>query len=174
MQRSGAGLAWDFFHPGERRPKWIDYLEDRDLWRRQLSGTDEFTIALRSYPQDMDIWRALFHHGVERLIDEGHAIQRYYRQRVDELKKNAFTRTIAGYAVPVCNAFYAFASEVAGELAEGERFAACYFEHAHGTTFSLRSRDGGMDVSEIAKQFGGGGHKHAAGFKIAPDAPWPV
>lgn len=34
--------------------------------------------------------------------------------------------------------------------------------------YSLRSvPNGGIDVSEIAAKFGGGGHKHAAGFKIA-------
>jgi nanoRNase/pAp phosphatase (c-di-AMP/oligoRNAs hydrolase) len=32
---------------------------------------------------------------------------------------------------------------------------------------SLRSRDDGPDVSEIAKRFGGGGHEHAAGFRCS-------
>jgi len=36
--------------------------------------------------------------------------------------------------------------------------------------FSLRSTDEGMDVSEIAKQYGGGGHAHASGFRLAPGA----
>jgi nanoRNase/pAp phosphatase (c-di-AMP/oligoRNAs hydrolase) len=38
----------------------------------------------------------------------------------------------------------------------------------HGTSaiFSLRSTEEGLDVSEIAKLYGGGGHKHAAGFKV--------
>ena len=37
-----------------------------------------------------------------------------------------------------------------------------------GRTFSLRSADGGMDVSEVAKRYGGGGHAKAAGFTV----PW--
>ena len=32
--------------------------------------------------------------------------------------------------------------------------------------FSLRSTEDGLDVSEIASKFGGGGHKHAAGFSV--------
>ncbi len=32
----------------------------------------------------------------------------------------------------------------------------------------LRSRQNGVDVSEIAKQFGGGGHQAAAGFQLSP------
>lgn len=61
------------------------------------------------------------------------------------------------------------ASEVAGELAEKTDFGACYFEVAQGRwQYSLRSR-GKFDVSEVAKIFGGGGHKGAAGFTV--DAP---
>lgn len=32
--------------------------------------------------------------------------------------------------------------------------------------WSLRSEDGRVDVSEIAKSYGGGGHRNAAGFQI--------
>ena len=35
-----------------------------------------------------------------------------------------------------------------------------------GRVFSLRSTEEGLDVSEIAKQYGGGGHKHASGFRV--------
>jgi nanoRNase/pAp phosphatase (c-di-AMP/oligoRNAs hydrolase) len=40
------------------------------------------------------------------------------------------------------------------------------FSAATHRVFSLRSTPEGMDVSEIAKQYGGGGHKHSAGFRI--------
>ncbi|WP_224794071.1 DHHA1 domain-containing protein [Pseudomonas fluorescens] len=32
--------------------------------------------------------------------------------------------------------------------------------------FSLRSTDEGMDVSEVASQYGGGGHRNASGFRV--------
>lgn len=51
-------------------------------------------------------------------------------------------------------------------FSEGEKFAACYWDTPDGRVFSLRSTDDGMDVSEIAKVFGGGGHEHASGFKV--------
>ncbi len=56
-------------------------------------------------------------------------------------------------------------SEVAGELSEGHPFAAVYVETSTDIIWSLRSR-GDFDVSEIAKKFGGGGHKNAAGFTV--------
>jgi oligoribonuclease NrnB/cAMP/cGMP phosphodiesterase (DHH superfamily) len=165
MNRSGAGLAWDFFHPDQPRPLFIEYIEDRDLWRKQLPGGDEFTIALRSHPQDFETWDQLVQQGAVALIEEGAAIQRYYRRRVEELKRSAYETTIAGAPCWIANAPYFAASEVAGELAErGHGFGACYFEVSEGRwQYSLRAR-GDFDVSEIARKFGGGGHKGAAGF----------
>jgi uncharacterized protein len=63
---------------------------DRDFWRKSLPDGDEFTIALRSYPQDFEVWDQLWHDGPSRLIAEGKSIQRYYRQRVEELKRSAY------------------------------------------------------------------------------------
>ena len=35
--------------------------------------------------------------------------------------------------------------------------------------FGLRSSDEGIDVSDVARQYGGGGHAKAAGFKVPRD-----
>lgn len=167
MDRSGAGIAWDFFHPGQERPAFINYLEDRDLWRKSLPGSDEFTIALRSHPFEFPVWDKLVAAGPGPLIEEGKSIQRYYRLRVEEFKRGAYLSELAGVPCMATNAPYFAASEVAGELSamEGAQFGLCYFEGSNGEYFySLRSR-GDFDVSAIAKQFGGGGHKNAAGFK---------
>jgi uncharacterized protein len=167
MDRSGAAMAWDWFYPNQPRPWLIEYIQDRDLWRKQLPDGDAVIMALRSYPQEFDVWQRIADAGPSALIAEGKAIHRYYRTIVEALKANAVRASIGGIDVPVVNAPYHFASEVAGELAEGEPFAGCYWNHAHGTTYSLRSREGGTDVSEIAKLYGGGGHRGAAGFKVA-------
>ena len=37
---------------------------------------------------------------------------------------------------------------------------------AEGRVFGLRATDEGVDVSEVAKLYGGGGHAKAAGFKV--------
>ncbi len=163
MERSGAALAWDFFVGGSR-PDFIEYLQDRDLWRKQLPGGDEFTIALRSYPQDFGAWDRLVDRGAIALIAEGNGIQRYYRLRVEELKRSAYPAMLGGAACYISNAPYFAASEVAGEIADRAAFGACYFEVERGRfQYSLRSR-GEFDVSAVARQFGGGGHKNAAGF----------
>lgn len=164
MNRSGAGIAWDFFRETPRLA-FIDYLEDRDLWRKQLPDGDAFTMALRSYPKDFDVWDGIVERGPSALIAEGKGILRYYRLRCEEMKRSAYETTLAGHPIWISNAPYFAASEVAGELAErGLAFGACYFEVEKGRfQYSLRSR-GDFDVSNIAKIFGGGGHKGAAGF----------
>lgn len=176
MQRSGAGLAWDFFADRMPRIPFVNYLEDRDLWTKQLPDGDQFTIALRSYPQDFDTWGVLLDRGVQALIAEGRPLWRYYAQRIAELKKSAYPATIdmgegrvgheVIYRCHIANAPYFAASELAGELAAmpGAQFGACYFEvQPNEWQYSLRSR-GDFDCTKIARLFGGGGHAGAAGF----------
>jgi nanoRNase/pAp phosphatase (c-di-AMP/oligoRNAs hydrolase) len=45
-------------------------------------------------------------------------------------------------------------------------FAAVVVDVHGGRTWSLRSEDSRQDVSEVAKGFGGGGHRNAAGFRV--------
>lgn len=170
MNKSGARLAWDYFHPDTLPPLALLYIEDRDLWRKSMPDGDEFTIALRSYPQDFEVWDRLMAGGPEPIIAEGRGIQRYYRLRVEELKRSAYAAELGGVACMISNAPYFAASEVAGELSEGAQFGACYFEvERNRFQYSLRSR-GDFDVSEIARKFGGGGHKNAAGFSTVGPA----
>ena len=73
---------------------------------------------------------------------------------------------IAGHDVPVASLPYTLTSDAGHLMAHGEPFAACYWDTPEGRVFSLRSTDDGMDVSVIAKQYGGGGHAHASGFRV--------
>ena len=54
MKHSGARLAWDFFHPGKEAPKFIDYIEDRDLWKWELPYSKEFSAAFDMVPFDFE------------------------------------------------------------------------------------------------------------------------
>jgi oligoribonuclease NrnB/cAMP/cGMP phosphodiesterase (DHH superfamily) len=56
-------------------------------------------------------------------------------------------------------------SEVGHELAQGRPFSVTYYDGAVSRKWALRSTPDGVDVSEIARKFGGGGHKHASGFE---------
>ena len=173
MARSGAGLAWDFFFPNEPRPKLIDHIEDRDLWRFSLAGTREIQANLFSFPYDFAVWDDLVEKaegpsGFADMLIGGVAIDRKMLKDIAELLGVATRRMkIGGVEVPVVNLPYTMASEAAGTLAENAPFAAAYFDGKDARTFSLRSRgEGGADVSSIAKLYGGGGHRNAAGFRM--------
>src|SRR6185503_5178352 len=82
MQRSGAGITWDWFSRGALRPSFINFCEDRDLWRepRRYEDTDAFMDAVASYPYDFDIYGDLARRGEVdpgSVIQEGWTIGRY-------------------------------------------------------------------------------------------------
>lgn len=173
MDRSGAAIAWDFFHPNTPRPKLVDYVQDRDLWRFNLEGSREVSAFIFSHIYDFEVWdeiAGLIDTNLASAITQGAAIERKHHKDIAELAaKGAQQRVIAGYAVPVLNVPYTLSSDAGHLLGKDEHFAACYWDNATHRVFSLRSAPDGVDVSQIAAAFGGGGHKHAAGFQIVLD-----
>lgn len=167
MNRSGAMLAWDHFFPGQEPPMLLRHIEDRDLWLFKLDGTREIQANLFSYPYDFEVWDKLMAADVETLRSDGAAIERKRHKDIAELVAVTKRRlVIGGHDVPVASLPYTLTSDAGHLMAQGEPFAACYWDTPEGRVFSLRSTDDGMDVSEIAKQYGGGGHRNASGFRV--------
>jgi oligoribonuclease NrnB/cAMP/cGMP phosphodiesterase (DHH superfamily) len=172
MEHSGAMLAWQYFFEHDEPPQLLRHIEDRDLWKFELDNTKEIQVNLFSYPYDFEVWDSLMHESTSSLISDGVAIQRKHMKDIKELLALMQRRMIiAGHDVPVANLPYIYSSEAGHIMAQGEKFAACYYDTKTSRCFSLRSADDGLDVSLIAVQFGGGGHKHAAGFEV-PLKPW--
>ena len=170
LDRSGATLAWDYLFPGEDRPLLLGHVEDRDLWRFKLAGTREIQALVFSYEYSFDLWDKLMSADQVELLKmtaAGAAIERKHHKDVAELVKVCQRRmVIGGQDVPVASLPYTLVSDAAHLMAQGEPFAACYWDTAEGRIFGLRSTEAGLDVSEIAKEYGGGGHAKAAGFKV--------
>lgn len=183
--KSGGRLAWEYLYGSQHlsdewlatnrfsysssvAPWLVDYTEDRDLWRWALPDSREINAALRSHPLDFAVWDSLherYRSGRRELIAEGRAIFRREQQIVDDHLRHARDIVMDGHAVRAVNATVLF-SEIAGELAKGRPFGACYFDRWDGLRqWSLRSEATGVDVSEVAKRRGGGGHRNAAGFE---------
>lgn len=185
MEKSGAILAWNWFFAGEEPPQLLKHIEDRDLWRFALPKTREIQANLFSHPYDFEKWDALIEQceNPQKLAEfayAGEAIERKHFKDIDELL--GVTRremNIGGYVVWAANLPYTMASDACELLCktsmidprdgmatlEPPAFAATYYDGANGRFFSLRSR-GEFDVSEIAKKYGGGGHKNASGFTM--------
>ena len=193
--KSGAMLAWEYFHPGTEIPMLIQHIDDRDRWQFKLDGSKELHAALASYkPWTFEQWRRLFYdkHGLGTnkradMIQEGTAILRAHSQHVQAALKQArpcrllksipkpggehweavFLVDASGLAA---NAPAFLASDLGHELAnKSGTFGLVWSMAADGQVHcSLRS-NGDYDVSAIAKVFGGGGHRNAAGFSTDID-----
>jgi uncharacterized protein len=172
MHRSGAVLTWASLHPDDDVPLLLQYVQDRDLWQWQLPDSREVSAGLWSYPMDFKTWDRLAtktaEYGSDWLSQEGAAILRYMEQQTAMICAQAHEQDVGGYRVPTVNATSLW-SEVGEELLRRypeAPFVAAYYDLANGLRkWSLRSQDHRQDVSAIAKQFGGGGHRNAAGFE---------
>lgn len=172
IDHSGAMLAWMHFFPNDEPPQLLRHIEDRDLWRFVLPFTREIQANVFSYPYTFEAWDELMVKESSTLIAEGSAIERKHFKDIAELI-TVVTRefVIGGHRVPVANLPYTLTSDAGHALAKPGSFAGCYWDTPEGRVFSLRSRDDGLDVSEIAKQYGGGGHRNASGFRVSWDHP---
>jgi hypothetical protein len=114
-----------------------------------------------------------------RYIDRTIACARWRRLEVPEGTQGAQpaqglafgARDVLAVEVPVVNAGPWCVSEVLERLKNEHPdapFVAAWYERPDGCLYySLRSNAEGADVSKVAAQYGGGGHRNAAGF----DAP---
>ena len=172
MNRSGAGITWDFFHPGTERPRLVSYVEDRDLWHFAWPGSRDANANIFSYEYTFENWDMIAKRmqSIDDFYDfaqEGAAIERKHHKDVAELVEVCRRRmVIGGQEVWGASIPYTLTSDAGNLMSEGEPFAACYWDTPKGRVFSLRSKPEGSDVSAIAASYGGGGHKNASGFTV--------
>jgi oligoribonuclease NrnB/cAMP/cGMP phosphodiesterase (DHH superfamily) len=110
-ERSGATLAWKYFHGDEPVPEILSYIEDKDLWRWKLPESREISAALEArgvrtwHPSELcarfttfrdlvgferdlisgAVARVFWNVPRSRLIDEGGAVLRAQNQYVDAI-----------------------------------------------------------------------------------------
>jgi len=166
MERSGAVMAWEYFHD-EPVPKLLLHIQDRDLWRFEMEETKDIATALRLYPYFRN-WLEL---DLLVLCLQGASINGFLDQQADIVTKTEpRTWDKTGDLVPIYNLPGFMISDtlhMALEKYPECDYAVAYFDLPDKRVYSLRSRSGGyVDVSAVAKRYGGGGHKHAAGFTV--------
>ncbi len=187
LDHSGAVLAWKYFHASKKIPMLLRYIEDRDLWRWKIPASKAvlayFDLAERNFSAWESVAKALEQAGKRKTYKEkGELLLRYEKVLLDDMLPTAEMVRFAGHTVYAINAPRQFTSELGNALAKKTHsFALAWRETAGAIKVSLRS-DGSVDVARIAKKFGGGGHKNAAGFSFEIDTngagitkfPWKV
>ena len=171
--KSGAVISWNFFFAIQEVPEILLRVQDRDLWKWEYPDTAAVTAALYSYPAEVEVMCNFLSAGktqLDQLRHEGRALLRARQKEIDlVIKTSVKLIDLDGCTVPIVNCSPSITSEVGNELAKEYPFAVMWHDFSHYRSFSLRSSADNLrhvDVSEIAKEFGGGGHKHAAGFKV--------
>jgi len=168
LNKSGAMLAWEFFHPGKEPPKFIQYIEDRDLWKWELPYSKEFSAAFDMVPWDFDEYEKFEDDSVfDDAVKRGSYILAYSKTVIKKVCDKAVRRSYKDMDVMVVNSSH-WISEIGANLAKDCDFAMIwYYDHDEKNyRCSLRAFHDTVDVSEIAKQFNGGGHRKAAGFTL--------
>lgn len=165
----GASLVWKhFFGAEEKEPNLISYVKDYDLWQKNLTGCDEINKYLNTIDKEPATWtRAarLLEHDFTKALHLGTAMQTYHDKIVASIVSTAMSININGIHGLVANCSPEFSSDVGHALAlESKTYGATYHQVEGCTKFSLRSTDEFLDVSELARAMGGGGHRNAAGF----------
>jgi len=166
MSHSGAILSWQFFHQSPP-PLLFKIIEDRDIWKFDFPQTNDVMSAVVSHPMDFPLWESWLENEdkLKELEHEGRILNRERDKQVKKYRKRMRLLEIGGYQVPVVNAPASIASDLLQLLADGYPFAASYEDRDDRRVWQLRSAgEKQIDVSVVAQQFGGGGHKNASGF----------
>lgn len=173
MTKSGAVLTWEYFFPDQTAPMLFQYVQDRDIWNNVFAESAWLSFGLEVYSQNFRDWRQLVddEQQLKQTISNGKAIFTFIQQECAKIMKSIEYMDIAGHQVPVVNAPSFLASELLHNILleqPNAPFAVSYSDMLDQGVryFSLRSEDHRQDVSTIAKQLGGGGHRNASGFSV--------
>ena len=130
MTKSGAMLAWEFFHPGKEAPKFISYIQDRDLWQWELPYSKEFSAAFDMVPWSFDEYEKFEDDSVfDDAVKRGSYILAYSKTVIKKVCDKAHKKQFEGKDVMVVNSSH-WMSEIGATLAKDCDFAMIwYYDH---------------------------------------------
>lgn len=177
MNHSGAALTWKYIYGDKIQPPlMIQYIEDRDIWKKELPHTDAFSSWFYPLPFDYDTYNE--YADDQKLLEGIHNIGLPYLSLNREYIKEALKRVTPKF-MNIRNKYYMVCyinslilkSDIGNEIFN--KYPHCDFSAVYSlndwdnaVSFSLRSTNEHADVSEIAMSLGGGGHRNASGVKI--------
>ena len=170
MDKSGARLAWEFFHPEVPVPALVRYVEDRDIWTWQYPESAGFLAALDMEPFDFVRWQEIAAFNPAELADfmaRGNAMDEKFKKLVTDMVDAAQPLTFNGHQGLMVNVPGVFHSLLGNLLSEKcGSFALMWSAAKGGIKVGLRSQ-AGFDCIPLAESMGGGGHAQACGFRMA-------
>lgn len=179
--KSGAGLAWEYFFSDKPMPYLLGLVQEEDLWRFSSENVKEILAAISIMPFPYENFPE-FEKIVNELedpkkrvayVERGKIVMQHEKVLLQEMVERANPVTFDGYDLMAVNSSV-LVSELGHELAlKNSPGIAIIWSVRHGRiAVSLRG-DGNIDVSKIATKYGGGGHHSAAAFTLPLDTPLP-
>lgn len=177
VEVSGAELVWQTYFKEVEVPLILKRAGQYDLWQN-LDESKPIAEALRArgFIRDQDFSefdRIVRKVSAAQLKAEGQVLDHARQtEALETADRSTGVAIFMGHRVPICNTPYRLVNIIGERLAKNQPFAVLYEDNlAKGhRKYSLRSEKGrGVDVKEIAKKFGGGGHENAAGFVVKFD-----
>ena len=178
VNRSGASIAWNYFHPDTPLPTFLQYVEDADLFRK--IPDDERAIITYAYaqPWHFDTWDGFVRHVEDpnertKMIERGSAYQEYCQLLAHQLAGSAELVTFEGHTCYLVSGEKMFITELGNQLREKRPpLALIVRAGATGLRVSIRS-DESVNAAELAQKYGGNGHPRSAAFSLPWGAPIP-
>jgi oligoribonuclease NrnB/cAMP/cGMP phosphodiesterase (DHH superfamily) len=170
MKKSGAHLAWEFFHSGKPMPDLMRFVEDRDIWVWQYPESAGFLAALDMEPFEFARWQVVANFDSAQqtaYIDRGRAMDEKFSDLAKTITEQAQPIVFNGVTGLMVNAPGVFHSLVGDLLSkQSGTFALLWTVDKTGIVkCGLRSRSG-FNCIPLAESFNGGGHAQACGFKL--------
>lgn len=167
--RSGAGLAWDYFHELDAKPRpwYINYVEDHDLFRHALPDSEAVSCFVQSI--GLDNIHELPNKTLKEAMHVGRVIQRQKLAVAEAASKAAVFCEVDGEKAAVINVGFPIAQDVLTYLHRNcdVNIAIGYARSGGAWRLSVRSTDASrISAEEFCCRLGGGGHKNAAGATV--------
>lgn len=168
MKKSGAMLAWEYFHPETKVPYFIKYIQDRDLWLHKLKDSHEIHLGMFTLPFEFKVWDEKLPKKLA-IKKSGEAISAYQKKTIGELDVHVAMVEFEGYKDIPCVNTPVLASDIGDYMNKKYSeapFSLSYFvRHDGKVKWSIRvigSSD--FNAMPLAEKNGGGGHAKACGF----------
>jgi oligoribonuclease NrnB/cAMP/cGMP phosphodiesterase (DHH superfamily) len=173
LNHSGCVLAWQYFFPDKPVPDLLNIIEDHDLWRFKYPSTKAIMCALHNKtPFKIQNLHKLYGGASLKNIEKmGDLLLEQRNGSIKRLLVKKHPIQLGDYIGLGVNAPPEFSNELGHALAHESNTFGTTYQYDGDTQrwwFAIRST-GDYDVSEVAKQYGGGGHKNAAGFSLDQD-----
>ena len=187
MKKSGVGLAWEyFFKNDDKMPLFLKAVQDRDIWTWIYPESRNFTDGLYEELDLDDLTFTIYTNLMDEYLEKndkrplfmkyytlGETFNRIKQKNIELIVKspnNRYETIINGYIYKIY--IYNITGNLVSDLgnyviSNMDCDFVVLWNYSHNDElykYSLRSNDKKADVSEIAKVYGGGGHRNAAGL----------